>query len=510
MLIIEPFKQQNLHSVLYNRIPENHILKRINNAVDFSFINELMEGCYCKYYGRPAKEPEMMARLLILQKLYNLSDERVIEETAVNLAYMWFIGINPDEPLPDPSLLCKFRNQRLQAETLDEIILKIVKQCVDKGIIKGKGASIDTTHTEANTTKKVPERVMKHLSKKILKNLEDEQGAVPDGINTDIPNYKNIEDHNEAKAAMKGYVTELIGQVKAQISEEANPKTAKSVTEAEKILQDPKFISQKGIRSLVDQDARVGYKSKNDSFFGYKTEYIMTTTERIITAVEVYDGAYVDGTGFNTLLNRTKKSGLEIEEFYGDKAFFRKLILDALKKIGAVAYIPVSASVYKIDESKFNYNKDSDEWFCNYGNKTVTKRDFKRNGKKYLQYYFDKETCRNCPGRAECIKGKLVGRSLRISINTPEFYEYSQRAKTREFLDKYKNRACHEWKNAELKRFHGLDRATGYGLKAMNTQAKLTALAVNLKRIANLVSSLNTKLLLFIGVKTKILCKKAA
>jgi len=66
-----------------------------------------------------------------------------------------------------------------------------------------------------------------------------------------------------------------------------------------------------------------------------------------------------------------------------------------------------------------------------------------------------------------------------------------------EFLDKYKNRACHEWKNGEMKRFHGLDRAKGYGLRSMGMQARLTALAVNLKRIAKLVSSLNPKILSF-------------
>lgn len=54
--------------------------------------------------------------------------------------------------------------------------------------------------------------------------------------------------------------------------------------------------------------------------------------------------------------------------------------------------------------------------------------------------------------------------------------------------EKYKKRASHEWKNGEMKRFHGLDRARGYGLKSVNLQAKLTALAVNLKRIAALAT----------------------
>jgi transposase len=159
-------KQLSLYSLLYDRIPENHILKSINKAVDFRFINKLLGDSYCKYYGRPAKEPEMMAKLLILQYLYNYSDDRVIKETQVNLAYMWFIGINPEEDLPDSSLLAKFRTQRLKETSLDDIIKEVVRQCVEKGIIKGTGMSVDSTHTQANTGKLVPERVVKHLAKK--------------------------------------------------------------------------------------------------------------------------------------------------------------------------------------------------------------------------------------------------------------------------------------------------------------------------------------------------------
>ena len=51
-------KQLSFYSSLYNKIPENHLLKKVEQAVDFSFINELLEGSYCKNFGRPAKEPK--------------------------------------------------------------------------------------------------------------------------------------------------------------------------------------------------------------------------------------------------------------------------------------------------------------------------------------------------------------------------------------------------------------------------------------------------------------------
>ena len=298
---------------------------------------------------------------------------------------------------------------------------------------------------------------------------------------------------------MKAYLEETITKVEEMIQLEHHPKTKDLIENAKEILKDPKFIEQKGVRSIVDQDARVGHKSKTEHFFGFKTEYMMTAVERMITAVHVDHGAYVDGTQFPELMERTQKSGVTIKEFYGDKAYFKKPIIDGIKEIGAKPYIPVSAMAYRIDEEKFSYNKDSDEWFCVQGNKTEIKKYYKdKREKEYYKYYFEKEKCRNCPLREKCVSGTSVGRVLAIGINTPEFYGYSQEQKTEEFKEKYKKRACQEWKNDEMKNFHGLNRDRGYGLKSMSKQAKLTALAVNLKRIASILSSL--KLSQFVSI----------
>src|SRR4051812_49270638 len=112
MLRHEP-KQSSFHSILYDKIPDNHTLKKISLVVDFSFINRLLQDSYCKDFGRPAKEPELMCKLLLLQHLYNLSDEQVINDGNLNLAYLYFLGVNPETLLPDKSLLSKFRTQRL-------------------------------------------------------------------------------------------------------------------------------------------------------------------------------------------------------------------------------------------------------------------------------------------------------------------------------------------------------------------------------------------------------------
>ena len=488
-MLRESNRQMNFYSVLYERIPEDHLLKRINQAVDFSFINELVADSYCAHYGRPAKEPEMMAKLCMLERLYDLSDVRVIQEANCNLAYLWFLGLNPDDALPDASLLAKFRTQRLRDITIDRILSEIVKQCVEKGIIQGTTLTIDSTHTEANCKKQVPERIMKHLAKKLFKSMEEDHGGeIPKGIETEIPNYKEIEDSAGAKREMKEYLERTVEEAEKH----AGFKTKETIKEIKEILSDEKFIPQKGVRSLTDKDARVGYKSKTDSYFGYKTEYTMIAEERIITAVDVHSGEYVDGTECKKLLAKTEEAGVKVEALSGDRAYFRKEILDELERRKIESIIPVSASVYKVDETLFAYNKDSDEWYCRTGNKTIKKTQKLRDkgGEHpylYYTYTFDKEGCRNCPHREECMGKASGGRRFHVSENTAAFYAESQRQKTEAFRQKYRKRASIEWKNAELKRFHGMARAKGWGLRSMIFQAKFTAIAVNLKRIANLI-----------------------
>jgi transposase len=481
-------KQFSFHNELYNKIPDNHILKKITRTVDFSFINDILEDTYCKEFGRPAKEPELMCKLLFLQHIYNLSDEGVRQEASLNLAYMYFLRINPEDTLPNKSLISKFRVHRIGEETLNEVMLAIVKQCIDKGILKGKSVSVDATHIEANTKKKVPERLMKHLGRKIMESYEEENGTPLKDV-PQAPDYKEMEDHKEAKEAMKAYLETVIDMVEKQ-NLSTGQNTNKWIHKSKEILADPKFMNQKGARSLVDKDARVGRKSKTESFYGYKTEFVMTCDERIITSVRTADGSYVDGTYTKEMLEDTIKAGLTIDEVYGDKAYFRKSILDNIKDIQAKAYIPVSSTVYRLDDSAYTYNKDSDEWQCSQGNTTVRKKYYKSKRKdgdrEGYKYYFELNQCKACPLQQECAKSS-ARKILTVGLNTTEFYEISQHQKTNEFKEKYKKRASIEGKNAELKRFHGLSRSRGYGLLSVSKQAQLAAIAVNLKRIAALI-----------------------
>ena len=78
-------------SYLYDRIvPADHLLRKINAVVDFSFVNDLVKDRYTHDFGRPAEDPEFMLRLCLLQYLYGDSDGEVIENAKLSSGYKRF------------------------------------------------------------------------------------------------------------------------------------------------------------------------------------------------------------------------------------------------------------------------------------------------------------------------------------------------------------------------------------------------------------------------------------
>lgn len=469
----------------YHRIPKNHILLRIDSEISLSFVNDLLADKYHKTFGRPAWKPEVMVRIGILQRMYNLSDEAVIDEIAVNRAYEYFCHISPMDDLPHASTLCKFRKMRLDENTMDEIMTEIVRQMLGKGIIKKEsGIIIDSTHINANTIRKVPERLMEQMAKNIFRETAQKNGLTgkeaEETVNEkdgNLPRWKKYKNHREAKKDMKKALEDVIAQADPELE---------SVKEAREILESEQFIEQKGIRSLQDKDARVGRKDHTTSYFGYKSEYMMTE-EGIITGMTVQPGNYRDGDHFKDLLRKTRTAGIHPPAAYGDKAYCRPDVLEEIKKQGIDAYIPVSCSAYRINEELFLYNKDSDTWTCINGNESGIGKRRKKGKSEQIEYRFERECCRSCPHRQKCMgKSKLIARKLGVGTSTAELYEHSQFTKSNNFLERYKIRARIEPKNSEMKRFHGLDRANGYGLRSVLLQAMFTAIAVNLKRMAAL------------------------
>ncbi len=159
------------------------MLKQIAAAVDFGF-TQPSDPQLLKEQWPPRKGTELMLKLLFLQYLYNRSDVKVPGEAGCNLAFFWFLSVNPEDELPAASLLCKFRRYRLKEFSLDEVITERVRPCVEGGLVNGSGVTVDSTHMEGALNRKIPERIMKHLAKQTLKVIHRDNGRVGKEIDT--------------------------------------------------------------------------------------------------------------------------------------------------------------------------------------------------------------------------------------------------------------------------------------------------------------------------------------
>ena len=120
-------------------IPEDHLLKRIKNCVNFDFIYE-KAAPYYSHIGRKSIDPVVLIKMLLIGYLYGIKSERRLEEeVSLNLAYRWFCGIDFMHRVPDHSTFSQNRRRRFQvAGIFREIFNEIVLKCIELGIVSGE------------------------------------------------------------------------------------------------------------------------------------------------------------------------------------------------------------------------------------------------------------------------------------------------------------------------------------------------------------------------------------
>ena len=149
-------KQSRLELVIMEElVPQDHLLRKIDKVIDFSFINKICKPYYCENNGRPAIEPEVLFRMLFIGYLYGIrSETRLLKEIEVNVAYRWFIGYDLTEKLPDVSVIWQNRLRRYNGTDVPQQIFdEIVRQAMAKGLVGGKILYSDSTHLKANANK---------------------------------------------------------------------------------------------------------------------------------------------------------------------------------------------------------------------------------------------------------------------------------------------------------------------------------------------------------------------
>jgi transposase len=163
-------------------VPENHILRAFDQAIDFSFVRDAVWDCYCPTNGRPATDPEVVVRMILIGYLYGLSENRLCDEVRMHAAYRLFCHMDSfDDPVPDRTTINKLRKEKWAKKGLFKIIMRrIVQQCVGAGLVSGKHLSVDGTQIHANASVKSIEPISPPISlDAYLSNLGWEEEPAP-------------------------------------------------------------------------------------------------------------------------------------------------------------------------------------------------------------------------------------------------------------------------------------------------------------------------------------------
>ena len=464
-------------------VPKDNMLRQINELVDFSFIIEELKNKYCLDNGRNAVSPIRMFKYLLLKSIFDLSDVDVVERSKYDMSFKYFLDMAPEDPVINPSSLTKFRKLRLRdMSLLDMLIGKTVEIALDKEIIQSKTIIVDATHTKARYNQKSPKEFLQEKSKNVRKAVYQ----IDESMKANFPSKPTS---NEVREEVE-YCSEIITIV------EENPQIASipAVKEKLNVLKEAVEDYTERLNFSNDPDARVGHKTADSSFFGFKT-HIAMNDERIITAAIITTGEKSDGKYLQELVKKSKVAGMEIDTIIGDTAYSEKENIQYAKQneLKLVAKLnPNITHGTRKNEDEFEFNKDAGMYVCKAGHLAIRKA---RTGKKGISknqkdtYMFDIEKCKVCPFRNGCYKEGAQSKTYSVTIKSTEHREQEVFQASEEFRVLARDRYKIEAKNSELKHRHGYDEASSAGLFGMEIQGATAIFAVNLKRIITMINS---------------------
>lgn len=480
-------RQPNLTLGLYElKVAQTHLLRRIAAVVDFSFVNELLKQSYHEKLGRPAKEPELMLKLLFLEFLYDLSDEEVVARASTDLAFLWFLGLLPEDPVPEASLLSKFRRHRLGPERTEIVLARIVDQCKAKGLVGHERVIVDSTDMAADTEVLHRSHVRRRAVKKLLKAVATEDAELAQEVAARLVKFDPTTSQGEEDRQAKANLDHAIAQV-GEAVDSGRLTTAK----VRQRLQTARQVAEEA-RSTTDPDARFGRKGR----LGYQQQLAMTEKNEIIVGVRVTPGDEPDMQHLVPLVSAVEEAHPgTVEAVTADKGYDSGKNRADLQGEGIETYIAVGVPEAELlkQKGKFSRNDfhldDQGRLVCPAGKMSSrTKRD--SDHPHDTKYIFRKKDCKNCPLRDQCTNDKNTGRTVRISDYREIEEAALKQAATPQYQAAMTARKAIEHKQAEEVRYHGLRRARYRGLAYVTIQAILTAVAVNAKRMAALLCPL--------------------
>jgi len=374
---------------LDQRVRKDHILRKVNTYIDFDFIyNEVKDRYGIK--GNVSVPPPVILKMLLLLIFYNVRSERELASTIPErLDWLWFLGYDLDDEIPNHSVLSKARN-RWGVDAFKTFFERIVWQCVQAGLIDGSKLFMDSSMVQA------------------------------DASNNSVVN----------KESLKRYLNKSYQVLEARLEEEQ--RSSDSDDEPKSGTANKKYIS------TTDPDASVTRRGKGKSKLQYQVHRAVDEKCEIITATEVTPGEVHEAHRMQSLIdNHQKNTERKVETAVADSKY------GTIENYLACQDQEINAHINSLEQTQKNtgtkkgifpkeafiYDAVDDVFICPAGQILKRRKYYKK--RKHYEYIASASTCNSCELKAKCTKAKS-GRTLKRHVRQNDLDFMVDQASNRE------------------------------------------------------------------------------
>ena len=423
-------------------VPEDHLLRKIDQTIDFTFIYDKVEHLYCLDNGRPPIDPVDLFKMLFIGYLFGIKSERQLEqEVNLNVAYRWFLGLGLRGKAPDHSTISRNRRERFAGTKIyQEIFDEIVLQAIRRKLVDGETLYTDSTHLKANAN---PNRYKKRKVKKATRKYLDE---LDQAVNADR---------------------------EAHGKEPLDPVERKPQEKETRV-------------SNTDPDSGYMKRDRKPKEFCYLDHRTVDGKHSIITDVHVTPGNVHDSVPYLDRLDRQiNRFGFEVENVGLDAGYYTTHICKGLADrgiYGAMPYVGYSGRKGLLNKSYFTWDESNDCYICPQGeilSYVTTNRD------GFREYKCRQEACCNCPLLEQCTTNKKkVRRMLRHVWEEYKEQVIKHRSEEHGIQIYDRRKETVERSFADAKQLHGMRYAKLRGVENVSEQCLMVATCQNIKKIA--------------------------
>lgn len=418
------------------RIPPDHPLRRIREQLDFEFVRPLVARFY-GYNGHRSEDPVVVLKLMFLLYFDHVSSEReLMRQVSYRLDYLWFLGLSVQDPIPHHSVLSKAR-RRWGPEVFEALFVRVVRQCVELGLVDGDKIHMDGSLVTANASQK---------------------SVIPGGPT-------------------------LIEQLRALYREQEQKLEGLEASEGRKnyyAKQNERLVSRTDPEAAIVKQSRTNYARPR-----YKHHRVVDDQCGVITAMETTAGDVEENRELIGLVRQHEKNTRQkVRTVVADCQYGTQDNLAWCGKVGIESHLgefpqPKGQGIFSVEE--FRWDAEQDCYWCPAG-QALTRQPEGKKKKRIRLYRASKRICHACPLYDRCTTSRKeirkIGRHvLQEEVDRARAQSRSPAARR----SRLRRRSLMEGSFADAANNHHFKRARWRGLQRQRIQDYLIGICQNVR-----------------------------